>query len=90
MRKTVLIIFVLAISVLNFDASANAQNRTDEVVLTSKDYSVWRNYILPSEKERIFLSLPWQRTFADGIVEANRVDKPVLLWTMNGHPLGCT
>ena len=29
-------------------------------------------------------------TFKDGILAADTAGKPLLLWTMNGHPLGCT
>jgi hypothetical protein len=24
------------------------------------------------------------------VIEAQQRDKPILLWTMNGHPLACT
>jgi hypothetical protein len=34
--------------------------------------------------------IPWATTFKDGIVAADAAGKPLLLWTMNGHPLGCT
>ena len=33
------------------------------------------------------LSLP---TYAEGVAAAQSQRRPLLLWAMNGHPLGCT
>lgn len=35
-------------------------------------------------------SIPWETSFAAGLKTADKAGKPVLLWVMNGHPLGCT
>ena len=59
-------------------------------LLTMDNYAVWRDHILPTDDESAFQELPWELTFADGLASAAREDKPLLLWTMNGHPLGCT
>ena len=58
--------------------------------LTDENFQEWREHILPQENELNWLQIPWLTTFADGIIAANDADKPVLLWVMNGHPLGCT
>ena len=58
--------------------------------LTPENISQWREHILPRESELNWLRIPWLTTFADGILAANEADKPLLLWVMNGHPLGCT
>jgi hypothetical protein len=50
----------------------------------------WRDYLLPTSSEVAFETIPWQPTFADGIHRAEAEQKPMLLWVMNGHPLGCT
>lgn len=34
--------------------------------------------------------IAWRTTLGEAIVEASRDKKPILLWAMNGHPLGCT
>lgn len=54
------------------------------------DLPMWREFLLPTPTESAFASIPWQPTFADGIRRAEAVTKPMLLWVMNGHPLGCT
>ena len=46
--------------------------------------------VLPSDAERAFQELPWHSSFSQAALVAHRERKPVLLWTMNGHPLGCT
>jgi hypothetical protein len=47
-------------------------------------------HILPTKQECRWQEIPWRNTFWDAVQEANRAEKPILLWGMNGHPLGCT
>lgn len=58
--------------------------------LTDANYAKWRDYLLPSEKDLAYKAIPWRASFWDAVVEAQAKDKPILLWAMNGHPLGCT
>ncbi|MEW6158925.1 MAG: hypothetical protein AB1813_15985 [Verrucomicrobiota bacterium] len=58
--------------------------------LTQTTYAKWRDYILPKPQELAWLKIPWRNNLWEAAIEANQRDKPVLLWTMNGHPLGCT
>ena len=61
-----------------------------DIDLTDETYEVWRDHILPDSSEMAWEKIPWLSTFKDGILAANVQQKPLLLWTMNGHPLGCT
>ncbi len=61
-----------------------------QFTLTEKNYAVWRDYITPPENELRWKSIPWRTSFTEGMVDADKFDKPLLLWAMNGHPLGCT
>jgi hypothetical protein len=61
-----------------------------DIDLTDVNYTVWRDHILPDPSELEWEQIPWLTTFKDGILAANAARKPLLLWTMNGHPLGCT
>ncbi len=61
-----------------------------DVPLTVENYDVWREHILPTATELAWQEIPWLTTFKDGVLAANTEQKPLLLWTMNGHPLGCT
>tara|TARA_A100001011_G_C14184687_1_gene788488 strand:+ start:1033 stop:1188 length:156 start_codon:yes stop_codon:yes gene_type:complete len=51
---------------------------------------MWQEFIRPTKDELAWAEIPWRRTFYDGLVESDREQKPLLLWVMNGHPLGCT
>lgn len=50
----------------------------------------WRDYLVPPRAEQTWLDVAWRPVFWDAVVEAQEARKPVLLWAMNGHPLGCT
>ena len=58
--------------------------------LSEHNYKMWRDYIKPSKKELAWCKIPWRSSFLDGIWHAIKEEKPLLLWVMNGHPLGCT
>lgn len=53
-------------------------------------YEAYRAEILPDEGERAWEQIRWYPSYAEGLREAADQGKPVLLWVMNGHPLGCT
>jgi hypothetical protein len=50
----------------------------------------WKSLIVPSASEARYEEVGWYPSMWSAVVEAQRQDKPVLLWAMNGHPLGCT
>jgi hypothetical protein len=61
-----------------------------DVEIHAGNYAAWREHILPDSSEMAWEEIPWLVTFKDGIRAADLADKPLLFWTMNGHPLGCT
>ena len=58
--------------------------------LNDESFDRWLAAIVPAPQELAFREIPWRPTFWDGVREAQEQDKPILLWAMNGHPLGCT
>ncbi|HYV35313.1 MAG TPA: hypothetical protein VE988_06390 [Gemmataceae bacterium] len=58
--------------------------------LNEKTFTQWRDRIRPKTEELCFETVPWLPTFWEGVIEAQKQDKPILLWAMNGHPLACT
>lgn len=58
--------------------------------LDDKTYTMWQNFIKPTTEELAWTKISWRSTFYDGLVDADQLQKPVLFWAMNGHPLGCT
>ena len=54
------------------------------------ELAAWRDHIRPDAEELGFMELDWIQDMATGLRTASREGKPLLLWLMNGHPLGCT
>lgn len=54
------------------------------------DFAAIEHKVLPGDEELAFRSLGWRTVFWDAVKEAQREKRPILLWAMNGHPLGCT
>jgi hypothetical protein len=46
--------------------------------------------ISPNADEESWRRLPWRTTFWQGVIDAQEAELPILLFTMNGHPFGCT
>ena len=45
--------------------------------------------IRPQPGEDAFDTIPWQVSLWDARIKAAKEGKPILLWEMDGHPLGC-
>ena len=88
MRKHDSIFFIGVIIGSFFLTSCNTNK--EQFSLTSKSYEMWRNYITPTKNESLWKSIPWRSSFREGLIDADEDQKPLLLWAMNGHPLGCT
>ncbi|CAN5380458.1 hypothetical protein BH23VER1_BH23VER1_31920 [soil metagenome] len=44
----------------------------------------------PKPDESAWLQIPWRADLATARADAAAAGKPVYLWEMDGHPLGCT
>jgi len=75
---------LVALALLGAAASSPAQE------LTERSYERLKRKILPQEDEGAWTGVPWRAAFGAAVAEAREKGKPVLLWAMNGHPLGCT
>ena len=58
--------------------------------LNDDNYKVWFDYIRPKESELKWRKIGWRTKLWPAVLEARELNRPILLWTMNGHPLGCT
>lgn len=57
---------------------------------TAADFERWARAIEPDEQERSYEQIAWRNAFGPAVAEARALGRPVMLWAMNGHPLGCT
>lgn len=46
--------------------------------------------VRPTPAEERYLNIPWRFDLMAARKEAAQQGKPIFLWLMNGHPLGCT
>lgn len=57
---------------------------------TAENYRTWLKFIQPDAQEQAYKEIDWRNHFWTAVQEARQLGRPILLWTMNGHPLGCT
>jgi hypothetical protein len=58
--------------------------------LQGEALETWLARILPAPEELAWSEIPWRPSLWEALAEAREQGQPVLLWAMNGHPLGCT
>ncbi|HVJ79531.1 MAG TPA: hypothetical protein VNC50_00565 [Planctomycetia bacterium] len=49
-----------------------------------------RAVVTPTAREQQWLAVGWRTDLWAAREEAAKSGKPILLWEMDGHPLGCT
>ncbi|MFT7669770.1 MAG: hypothetical protein ACI8X5_002477 [Planctomycetota bacterium] len=60
----------------------------DSPELNAKTFDGLLEQILPERADLEWKDIDWRVSLGVGIAEARTADKPILLWAMNGHPLG--
>lgn len=58
--------------------------------LTAANLDDWITFIRPSAEELGWRAVRWHRSLSEAAAEARDLDRPILLWAMNGHPCGET
>lgn len=61
-----------------------------QTTVTAETFASIIEYVVPTDDELKWRSIPWRPTLLDGLRDGAEERKPVLLWAMNGHPLGTT
>lgn len=46
--------------------------------------------VLPTAADNRWLEIPWRTDLGIALKDAEREHKPIYMWVMDGHPLGCT
>lgn len=52
------------------------------------NFNNWMEFIEPSQQEMAWNQLRWHDSLELAVAEAKRLNRPILLWVMNGHPCG--
>jgi hypothetical protein len=58
--------------------------------LNDESLDQFRDDIRPRDEELAYLKIGWHESFFSAVNEARETNRPILLWAINGHPLGCT
>ncbi len=58
--------------------------------LTPENLPALHALMQPRADETAWLDIPWHADLWSARAEAARTGKPIYLWEMDGHPLGCT
>jgi hypothetical protein len=58
--------------------------------LNEESFGRWLKFIRPSDEELKWRQVRWHKHLSDAAQEAKRLERPILLYTMNGHPCGET
>jgi hypothetical protein len=58
--------------------------------VNDENFAQLKEAICPADAEQAYLEIPWHASFFSAVNEARETNRPILLWAMNGHPLGCT
>ena len=56
---------------------------------TPEQFNTIQALIKPAAREEKWEQIPWMASLWQARVKAAAAGKPILLWEMDGHPLGC-
>lgn len=79
----------MRIAVLVFLAIAVPAACATEPIPDSR-FEQLRGLIKPRPEEEKWMQVPWQSSLWEARKKAAAKGKPILLWEMDGNPLGCT
>jgi len=62
---------------------------TSTLGLTEAEFQKLHRELQPNPKAT-WRTIPWKTSVLDAQAAAAREGKPIFIWAMDGHPLGCT
>jgi len=72
--------------------AGESPERGDEIesLLTRENLGEWRAKVAAQPEELEWLDVGWLPQLGMAVAATEAEPRPILLWAMNGHPLGCT
>ena len=58
--------------------------------ISPEKFAQVQSLVKPAAGEDKWAEIPWQINLWEARTQAAKDGKPILLWEMDGHPLGCT
>lgn len=69
-------------------ANADDQQRQEVAEISNEEFSRLHKSLVP--EMALWKTVPWQTSLLKAQNMAAREKKPIFIWSMDGHPLGCT
>ena len=69
---------------------ATAISAASAQTLSEDSFDALLAAVLPGEDELAWREIPWATQLGEAALRADAAGRPILLWAMSGHPLGCT
>ena len=82
--------YLTTTSVVLFALADLASSAPATQELTGANYREWMKHIRPSAEEGKWREISWRNKLMPAVNEAQKLNRPVLLWAMNGNPCGET
>jgi hypothetical protein len=76
-------------AVLATAAAAVALGADRPAAMPDAEYAALLKAVRPAEGEDAYAQIPWLTSLWEARTKAAKEGKPILLWEMDGHPLGC-
>jgi hypothetical protein len=84
--KSIIALGLVAVLVTPMSADENDPGRSKP--LTHADFKALHKELQPADKP--WRTIPWKIALLDAQQTAAKSKKPIFIWAMDGHPLGCT
>ncbi len=82
-------LFFATLAILPLCSILSYSDAADAPAPDSERLAALQKVIRPCEGEDAFDKIAWLTTIHEARVKAAKEGKPILLWEMDGHPLGC-
>lgn len=76
-------------SVTQAQSKTDVINAFDAGFKTRQQFDSVFKFVLPSAEDEKWRQVPWVPGLWEGIQAAEKANKPMFIWAMNGDPLGC-
>jgi hypothetical protein len=70
--------------------SKNVESNLESSIVESNNIESKIASVVPTAEEDKWLQIPWHTNLMQARLEAQRLNRPLFLWVMNGNPMGCT
>lgn len=80
--------FAITLLLVTIVRTGLSQDDSGGVRLTDRRYHELIEELTPGDEP--WLTIPWKTRLLDAQNAASREGKPIFIWAMDGHPLGCT